>query len=66
MFTSEVKHFVKLLPGHEDVCVEEGVSAHLAGELLHVSECLHGVKPATRHLATLGIFPDGNHTSSSP
>ena len=45
MFTSEVKHFIKLLPGHEDVCVEEGVSAHLAGELFHVSESLHGVKP---------------------
>ena len=45
MFTSEVEHFLKLLPGHEDVCVEEGVSAHLTGELLHVSECLYGIKP---------------------
>ena len=48
VLTCQVEHFLELRPSHESVRVEEGVPAHLAGELLHVAQGLHGVKPERR------------------
>ena len=41
----QIKHFLEFLSRHEDVCVEERVTAMLSYELFHSAHCCHSIVP---------------------
>ena len=54
--TCEVEHLLELFPVHEDVGVQEGVAADVAGELLHGPHRRHGVVPVWVRLDGLVLY----------
>ena len=54
--TCQVKHLLKLWPGHECVGIKEGVTSHALGVILHLPHGLDSVVPKERRPLHTELF----------